>query len=288
MLTYDGKEIVKSTTFGISYENRGILYGETVFTTMRSFDGKYLFIKDHFERLRKGINYLYPDIKEDWKEFEKKLRIGLNLLKEQIVDENSDGFFRITIYPHTINGPNLTENVEELKFYILSKKIKKGFEKNNFVKAKLASVNLPRNSLPGFVKSGTYLETARELRMARLESFDDVIFLNEEGFLTEGSTSNLFFRLDDTIMTPALDTGILEGITRRHILAFLRNNQVDIVEGKYLEEKLLLAQEAWLVSSIKGIRPLAYFGKNHKFDCEKGHWTDKLIEQFASYCKKYE
>jgi len=89
-----------------------------------------------------------------------------------------------------------------------------------------------------------------ELTRARAEGFDEVLFLNQRGELTEGAISTLFVRLNGQLLTPPLASGVLPGVLRRQILA---------TDPTALEQTLTLADLAgaeaiYLGNSVRGLR----------------------------------
>jgi len=95
-----------------------------------------------------------------------------------------------------------------------------------------------------------------ELTRARSEGFDEVIFLNERGELTEGAISNLFVeefgdpQQAGILLTPPLASGVLPGILRRHLLETLPNAEERILTLADLEPPNTL----WLCNSVRGLR----------------------------------
>jgi para-aminobenzoate synthetase/4-amino-4-deoxychorismate lyase len=89
-----------------------------------------------------------------------------------------------------------------------------------------------------------------ELARARAEGFDEVLFLNQRGELTEGAISTLFVRLHGQLLTPPLAAGVLPGVLRRHIL---------VTDPTAREQTLALADLAaaealYLGNSLRGLR----------------------------------
>ena len=84
----------------------------------------------------------------------------------------------------------------------------------------------------------------------------DALMLNNEGFLTECTTSNFFMVRNGALLTPSLDCGILSGITREVILKLAHENGVLVEEGKWLPEELNQIDEAFISGSIKKIMPV--------------------------------
>jgi branched-chain amino acid aminotransferase len=91
---------------------------------------------------------------------------------------------------------------------------------------------------------------------ARRRGADEGLWLNTRGHLTEGSTSNLFVVRRRALYTASESDGILAGITRGHVLRAGRELKLMIHEGKLRWKRLATADEAFLCSSVRGLRPL--------------------------------
>ncbi|QNI37287.1 aminodeoxychorismate synthase component I [Edaphobacter albus] len=97
-----------------------------------------------------------------------------------------------------------------------------------------------------------------ELSRARAEGFDEVLFLNERGELTEGAISNLFIRRDCHLLTPPLPSGVLPGILRRHILT----TDPTACEQILVLEDLNRADAIYLGNSVRGLRQVTRLETN--------------------------
>jgi para-aminobenzoate synthetase/4-amino-4-deoxychorismate lyase len=78
---------------------------------------------------------------------------------------------------------------------------------------------------------------------------DEVVFLNERGELTEGSYHSLLLRINGTMMTPKLDSGLLPGVMRQELL-----ERGEAIEGTLFASDLSKADEIWLINSVRGMR----------------------------------
>jgi len=91
-----------------------------------------------------------------------------------------------------------------------------------------------------------------EFTRVRSEGYDEVLFLNERGELTEGAISNLFLRRNGRLLTPPLSSGVLPGVLRHHILA-----TDPTAEEKVLSlDDLYAADAVFLGNSVRGLRKL--------------------------------
>ena len=80
--------------------------------------------------------------------------------------------------------------------------------------------------------------------------------LTREGYLAEGIVSNVFFRRGERLYTPALETGILPGITRERVMALATALGYPVEEGLYSWHDLARADEIWLTNSIQELVPV--------------------------------
>ena len=121
----------------------------------------------------------------------------------------------------------------------------------------VVTVPWPRNeksALAG-VKSTSYAENVLALRHARSLGADEGIFLNTEGQVCEGSSTNVFIVVGSTIMTPPLTSGCLAGVTRELVLEWCA-----ATEASFGEADALQADEVFLTSSTRDIHPVTRWG----------------------------
>lgn len=85
---------------------------------------------------------------------------------------------------------------------------------------------------------------------ARRQGFDDVIFMNRQGHITEAAIHNVFLRHGARWRTPPVAAGVLPGVYRRHLLA----THPEITEENLTVEDLRTADEIWLTNAVRGIR----------------------------------
>ena len=90
----------------------------------------------------------------------------------------------------------------------------------------------------------------REYAQARAGGFDDAIFLNERGEVTEGTISNLFLRRGDRLFTPPLDCGVLPGVFRRHLLEIHPLSEERVLSLP----DIMAADTIFLCNSVRGLR----------------------------------
>jgi 4-amino-4-deoxychorismate lyase len=106
------------------------------------------------------------------------------------------------------------------------------------------------------VKSTSYAVAMAAQRAAQRRGADDAVFVGLGGELLEAPTANLWWRAGRRLFTPALDLGILPGITRAALLELAPGLGLDAVEGVFGAEDLAGADEAFLSSSTREVMPV--------------------------------
>ncbi|HEY8589249.1 MAG TPA: aminodeoxychorismate lyase [Naasia sp.] len=105
-------------------------------------------------------------------------------------------------------------------------------------------------------KTLSYAVNRAVLREARRRDADDVVFVSSDGYLLEGSTSNLLLRVGDKLITPGTHLGILPGTTQGDLFAFAESHGLGTEYALLHREDLLAADGAWLVSSVRHAAPI--------------------------------
>jgi len=109
--------------------------------------------------------------------------------------------------------------------------------------------------LPG-VKSTSYAVNMAAEAEARRRGADDALFVDHEGVVLEGPTTNIWWRRDRTLYTPQLELGILAGVTRAVVLDLAVVLAYEVVEGVFPLGDLTSADEAFTSSSIREVMPV--------------------------------
>ena len=119
---------------------------------------------------------------------------------------------------------------------------------NTGFKLKLSSVIRNSTSLLSYIKSTSYSENIIERSKAKELGYDEVLFLNEAGFISECSMSNIFWVKKDIIYTPDIKSGLLNGIIRQWII-----ENYNITQEKFDLKNILNADEIFITNSVMGI-----------------------------------
>ena len=209
-LIFDGDKIVGLDSPGLGFDNRAVLFGETIFTTLRTYNGKILFLKDHLNRLKMNLDYFYNENTIHWEALRLQIINGISQLSQKLQINKMDISLRITLYPFNDDGVELGKKPDGIKFFIMAHPVDYSLTVIRETKVALDLREQNKGHHPSCIKIGSYMETAKILRKARERGFEDVVLINQDGYLLEGATSNLFFKSGNTIYTPDVKAGILD------------------------------------------------------------------------------
>jgi len=115
---------------------------------------------------------------------------------------------------------------------------------------------------------------------ARKNGYDEIILTDEEGFITEAPTSNVFIVNKDNSLLTAHEDDVLYGITRKSILEIALDEGIDVKIGKIPIYELENAKEVFLTSSSHLVCPVIKIDKNPVGDGTSGLLTNRLKERF--------
>lgn len=235
--------------------DRGFLYGDAVYETLRAYSGRPFQLPAHLERLARSAAAIY--LRLPWSPAELTERLA-HLLAANRIDA---GRLRITI---TRGAGELRARPEALgpaRLVMTAEPLQPLPDAAYAGGVPVEIAHRPRN-LPGAldpaIKSGNLLNTL----LARFEMRDpasyEVIMLNPRGELGEGSLANLFLvDAEGLLHTPALASGILAGITRGLVLRLAREIGLPAREDALPPSALLAASEAFLTASTIEVLPIA-------------------------------
>lgn len=104
--------------------------------------------------------------------------------------------------------------------------------------------------------SGHYINSVLAKVEAAQNGFDEAIFLDQRGFVSEGSGENIFIVKQGILHTPPLSAGILEGITRDAVCTMARDHDLKLQERDIARGELYMCDEAFFTGTAVGISPI--------------------------------
>jgi branched-chain amino acid aminotransferase len=238
----------------ISVRDRGFLYGDAAFETLRAYGGTPFRWDAHAERLAGTCDLLGID--HGLGDADLRRRVDETLAANDL----DEAYVRLSVTRGVQPGKLTPLPVDEPGVVVIVAELPRGGTDGDPVwdgpvTAETVGVErIPDAAIPARAKTHNYLNGI----LARRDTdADAALMLDGDGSLAEGATSNLFFVADDRLHTPSLDGPVLPGITRRVVLDLAGDLGVPTETGRYEPDALRAADEAFLTNSTWELRPVA-------------------------------
>jgi branched-chain amino acid aminotransferase len=111
--------------------------------------------------------------------------------------------------------------------------------------------------------------------------------LNQHGQVTEGTSNNIWMVKDGVVKTPPLQSGILEGLTRKTVLEILRRQSIPHQQESFLPAELKAADECFFTSSTREIVPIVQIDGEKIGDGKPGTMSRQLLKLYHQYIQEY-
>jgi branched-chain amino acid aminotransferase len=272
--------IVPEPEARISVYDHGFLYGDGIYETMRCYEGVVFMMDRHLERLRRSASLIRLGLPEDdyLKDAVMRAAAANNLADAYIRITVSRGRGPIGLDPALCEEPTLIVFAEQFKSYPVSlyregvRLIIAGTRRN------LVSAIDPK------IKSLNFLNNILAKIEAKEKGAYEAVMLNAEGFIAEGTVSNVFFAAGGALCTPSADVGILDGITRELVIGLALEEGIEVREGKFTPEDLVGASEVFFTNTTSEVMPVcAVDGRNYRV----GEITKILQQRYRAYVEEY-
>lgn len=261
MINVNGK-LVSTTDLPIE-NNRGFLYGDAVFETVRVLDQKVLFAEDHYFRLMSSMRIMRMEI---------PMHFTLENFQEEIIktveaSANQAKAFRVrlTVYreatgkylPHenkTIGFVATAEALEEALYTFQDQAYEVELYKDFYVAANLLSTVKTTNRAVNVLAS----------IFASENDYQNCLLVNDKKNIIEAINGNLFVVSQNTIKTPPLDEGCVKGVMRKQIIELLaKHPDFTLEESPISPFELQKADEIFITNVIAGIQPITKYRKKN-------------------------
>ncbi|MDX1812483.1 MAG: branched-chain-amino-acid transaminase [Gammaproteobacteria bacterium] len=238
----------------ISVFDHGLLYGDGVFEGIRFYGGKPFQLSAHVDRLFDSASYINLRIPYSKEQLAQTV---LDLIRTYAKPE---GYIRLVvtrgegglgINPALCAEPTVIIIADQLQF------LPQAVFKNGAKLIIAATRRLAVDGLDPRVKSLNYLNHILARLEANHANADEAILLNAQGYVTEGSTDNIFLVKNNTLLTPPVSDGALNGITRRVVLELADRISITYSEQSLTPYDLYTADECFLTGTAAELVPVA-------------------------------
>lgn len=248
-ITYIDGKYLNYEDSKIHINDRGYHFGDAVYEVIVFNKNIFYDFDGHIQRLFKSLKSL--EIKFSLSSSSLKIIINnlIRLNKANIGSVYIQVSRGVAERNHSFHGLN----IKPILTIIVSKKSN---IENNLNGVKAITLNDNRWSRPD-IKTTQLLPNVLAKTLANKNNAYESIFIDDEGFVTEGSSSNIWvLNKENQLITRNLDGKILSGITRNSISLFAKKNNIKVVEKKFTKIELYNAKEVFLTSASSFIMPI--------------------------------
>jgi D-alanine transaminase len=249
MIVYINNNYVSFEDAFISPFDRGFLFADGVYESIRTYNKKLFRYNDHLKRLKRSL----AEIRIDLDDFDSLKPIIYKLIDKNRIEGEAKVYLQVTrggAFPRTHNfqppksNPTIFISIEELQSP--KKELREGIkvilqEDLRWLRCDIKSISL----LPVVLANQKAKETGAE---------EAILYRN--GLITEGSHTNFFAVKDNTLFTAPLSYLILEGITRRVLLELCNQLRIEVKEEHIRKDEIKKYNEFFITSTTKEITPV--------------------------------
>jgi len=267
----------------VSIFDHGLLYGDGVFDSVRSYDGRLFKLDEHVNRLYLsakgiGLDIGIPKAKFTEQVIESIRRNNLRDAYVRLVVTRGPG--DLGIDPRKCTKSTIIILADKITIYP-EETYKRG------LRVIIASTRrTPPDSLNGKIKSLNYLNNI----IAKLEhihtGMDESLMLNHEGYLVEGTVENIFLVKGKKLLTPPCHIGALEGITRQTTIDLAPSVGLSAEEALLTANDLYTADECFLTGTGAELVPVVQVDGRAIGDGKPGPVTQKMLAAYREYTKQ--
>ncbi len=260
--------------------NRAFLYGESVFTTMRMIDGHACDWEMHFDRMKRGIDFLYGPF------IESESDNWVQMLKEKLENhwkrESANKVIRLTVYLEQARGLKQSSHlsVNDLRIFMDASPLNPTQLETKTISLRTCPALLRPSWWPAYLKAGNYLDTILAQKLYLQEGDDDLLFLSQRDTVLESSVANIFIVRHDKIYTAPLGPNVLDGVMRKKVLGHARDFFADCLEHETNVEQLSKADGIFGSNSIRGIFLV------DRLDGSEIKYTQSFLDNFEEFRKR--
>lgn len=277
MLIYLNGEYVSKEDAKISIFDHGLLYGDGVFEGIRSYDGVVFKLDEHLKRLYDSAKAIML-----------RIPVSIDEMKELVLDtlrknELHDAYIRLVVTrgegdlgldPDKCPDPTVFVIADKITLYP-EKYYKNGLE--------LVTASTRRNipvAINPRIKSLNYLNNILAKIEGKQAGAIEAIMLNSNGYVVECTGDNIFMIKNETLLTPPLYVGALEGITRNTVMDLAEGLDLQVKEEVFTQYDLYTADECFLTGTAAEVIPVVKVDRRVISDGKPGPMTQKLIAEF--------
>lgn len=266
----------------VSVFDRGFLYGDSVFETLRTYDGKPFELEEHLRRLERSAGLVFIPLPISIAELAREVLAAI------AAAGNRESYVRVMVTrgqgplgldPGLADQPRRVIIVQPL----VPPPADQYVQGIGAVSYRTERV-LDATSAQG-AKIGNYLMSVLALREARKAGAAEALIVDGQGRLLEGASSNVFLVEGGRLITPPVEAGILAGITRAHLLVIADELGIPVELNAFRLEAAAAADELFISSSIRELLPVVCLDGKQIGPGSPGPIYQRLLAAFRSHTR---
>ncbi len=276
LLVYIDGKFVPESEARISVFDHGFLYGDGVFEGIRAYNGRVFKLKEHLDRLydsAKAIDLKIPVSKDEFADI---------ILETLRVNKLRDAYIR-PIVTRGVGDLGLDpRKCEKPTIIVITRewgKLYGDLYEKGLVAVTVTTRRNAIDALPPNIKSLNYLNNILAKIEANAKGGDEAIFLDHNGYVSEGSGDNIFVVKNGAISTPPVINN-LRGITRAVVVEIIKKLEIPFEETNIGLYDLYTADELFVTGTAAEIAPIVKIDGRIVGDGKPGRITKMLIQEF--------
>ena len=265
----------------LSILDRGFLFGDGVYELIPIYNRHIFYVENHLKRLKSSLNLINIDssIIDDTQ--------IIDIIKDLVSKNN---YINHYIYIHISRGVDKTRN------HIYAKSSKPTvlimgesytpFSKQDIKKGKSAICEDDYRWLKSNIKSTSLLANVLIKNKAYNEKAYEALLIRD-GYLTEGSASNVFIVTNNIIKTPVLSNKLLPGITRKFLTDLIKKHNLEFSECEISKDDLFESDEIFCSSSTNPVVPISQLD-DKVISKEAGQVSMTLYQHAQNFIKEFQ
>jgi branched-chain amino acid aminotransferase len=268
----------------VSVFDRGFLYGDSVYEVVRTYKGVPFELEKHLARLESSAARIHMALPASLDE------IRADIAAAHVASGNDDSYVRVVVTRGA--GPiglDPAMAIDPLRI-VVARELSPPPPEAYADGVKIALVSVRRNlrsAIDPAAKTGNYLNSVMALAEARERGAHEAVMLDHRDYVTEGASSNVFAVMERAVLTPPLDAGILEGVTRGVVFEVARRAGLRVIELPLTEAALEHADEVFITSSIREIVPVVRVDDRVVGSGRPGPVYKRIRQLFDEYVEQY-
>lgn len=261
----------------ISVYDHGLLYGDGVFEGLRSYGGKVFRLEEHLKRLYDSARAIALTIPMSIDQLSEAVNNTLRANKLQ------DGYIRLVVTrgagslgldPNRTSDPQVIIIADKITLY------PEDYYRNGLSIVTASTVRNHPAALSPRIKSLNYLNNI----LAKIEGLQagciEALMLNHKGEVAECTGDNIFLVRQGVVLTPPIDAGILEGVTRDAVIELARESGREVREISLTRHDVYIADECFLTGTAAEVIPVVKVDDRPIGNGTVGPITRDLMQRF--------